>query len=121
MTAALSRARIANARQLPMDVAILVVITSADVISGLITTAFHVAQRSQGAAGLYEEEAHLSSLPLTVMTTVTTTQMPRTPPEILRGAIFSAEMTMMSVLHGLSNITSTHYATLAFIYFALSV
>ena len=41
-----------------MDVAILVVITSADVILGLITTAFHVAQRSQGAASLYEPVKH---------------------------------------------------------------
>ena len=34
------------------------------------------------------------------------TSMPKTSPENLLGAVFSAEMAMMSGLHGLSNITS---------------
>ena len=34
-----------------------------------------------------------------------TTAVPRTSPENLLGAIFSAKMATLSVLHGLSNIT----------------
>ena len=37
---------------------------------------------------------------------ITITSMPKTSPENLLGAVFSAEMAMMSVLHGLSNDVS---------------